>query len=362
MSIPFVEKLQRIPHYEAGASSTAKVSDPVARLASNESPYPPVEGVVEAVKKAATEVNRYPDPSATRLRRALSDRYERPMSSIAVGNGSCEILLAAAEALLEPWSELVYAWPSFSMYPHMGAATAAKEVRVPLTDDYVHDLDTMAAAINDATRLVVICNPNNPTGTYIDSARIAQFLDRVPPSVLVILDEAYIEFETVEDPDSSIDLLSRFSNVVLLRTFSKAYGLAGLRVGYALGSEDFRNAVERVRQPFDVNHLAQVAGTEALEHQDDVVRRVEQCTTERLWVSEALGELGLRESASQANFCWVSLGERREAEVVNALAEHGVAVRPGEGLGAPGHLRATYGTRAENERFVEALREAVSKS
>jgi histidinol-phosphate aminotransferase len=175
----------------------------------------------------------------------------------------------------------------------------------------------------------------------------------------VILDEAYVEFQVNEDPDTSLELLGRFPNLVLLRTFSKVYGLAGLRVGYALGSEEFRQAVDRVRQPFAVNHLAQAAATEALRHQDDVVRRVERNTIERLWVAEELEELGLSAPESQANFFWLELGELDEAEVVRELGRRGVAVRAGEGLGGPGHVRVTYGTRPENERFIHALQEIL---
>src|SRR6185295_9823062 len=175
--------------------------------------------------------------------------------------------------------------------------------------------------------------------------------DDVPERVLVILDEAYVEFQTVEDPDTSIDLLRRFRNLAILRTFSKVYGLAGLRVGYALGPEQFVHAVNAVRQPFSVNHLAQVAATEALRHQDDVARRAEWNVVERLWMEEELSELGFDVADSQANFCWVALGDRDERDVLAALSQAGVAVRPGMGLGGPGHLRVTYGTRAENERF-----------
>jgi histidinol-phosphate aminotransferase len=359
MAISFSAKLNRIPHYAAGAESVdaAEPTHSVAMLASNESPFPPVQGVVDAVARAAGGVNRYPDPGARELRKALAARYDFSPSGIAVGNGSCEILLAAAVALLEPWSELVYAWPSFSMYPHLGGITDAREVTVPLTDDHVHDLDAMLAAITDQTRLLIVCNPNNPTGTFLPSETIAGFLEEVPERVLVVLDEAYVEFQTVEDPDSSLDLLKRFSNLVILRTFSKVYGLAGLRVGYALGSAEFRQAVDTVRQPFAVNHLAQVAATEALRHRDDVVRRAEWNAAERLWMEEELAELGFEVADSQANFCWVSLGELEEPGVMAALGRAGVAVRPGQGLGGPGFLRVTYGTRAENERFVEALRD-----
>jgi histidinol-phosphate aminotransferase len=358
VSIAFAQKLSRIPHYAAGAESAdaAAQAETVVMLASNESPFPPVHGVIEAVAGAAGTVNRYPDPGARRLRAALADRYELPASGIAVGNGSCEILLAAAVALLEPWNELVYAWPSFSMYPHLDGVTDAKAVRVPLTDGFVHDLDAMLAAITDETRLLIVCNPNNPTGTYLASDTIAGFIEEVPERVLVILDEAYVEFQTIEDPDTSIDLLRRFRNVAILRTFSKVYGLAGLRVGYALGPEQFVHAVNAVRQPFTVNHLAQVAATEALRHQDDVARRAEWNAAERLWMEEELAELGFDVADSQANFCWVGLGELDEGDVMAALGRAGVAVRPGKGLGGPGFVRVTYGTRGENERFIAALR------
>jgi histidinol-phosphate aminotransferase len=363
MVVTFAEKLARIPHYEAGGASVDRTEQvavgDVIQLASNESPFAPVEEVVEAVRKAASAVNRYPDPGARALRAALAGRYDLAVTRIAVGNGSCEILLAAAEALLEPDSECVYAWPSFSMYPHLAAITGAEEVRVPLARGEVHDLEAMRLAITERTRLVIVCNPNNPTGTHLTSSAIADFLAEVPTRVLVILDEAYIEFQLNEDPDTTLELLDRFSNLVVLRTFSKVYGLAGLRVGYGLGSEEFRLAVDRVRQPFAVNHLAQAAATEALRHQDDVARRVERNAVERLWVSEALEQLRLSAPQSQANFFWLSLAEHDEAEVVAELHRRGVAVRAGTGLGGPGHIRVTYGTRPENERFVAALQEIV---
>src|SRR5215212_1191501 len=295
MAVRFLDRLARIPHYQAGTESVdaAEPSGDVAMLASNESPFPPVRAVVEAVKDAAADINRYPDPGARALRSALAARYDYPVTGIAVANGSCEILLAAAEALLEPWHEVVYAWPSFSMYPHLAAGTDARAVEVPLTADHVHDLDAMAAAVNENTRMLLICNPNNPTGTYIGADRIASFLESVPSHVLVVLDEAYVEFVLAEDPDTSIDLVRRHPNLVILRTFSKAYGLAGLRAGYALANEEFRAAVDRVRQPFSVNKLAQAAATEALRHQDDVARRAEWNVVERMWMGEELDGLGV---------------------------------------------------------------------
>ncbi len=199
------------------------------------------------------------------------------------------------------------------MYPHLAAGTDAKAVEVPLTADHVHDLDAMAAAVNDNTRMLLICNPNNPTSTHIPAERIGSFIEDVPPHVLVVLDEAYVEFVLAEDPDTSLDLVRRHPNLVILRTFSKAFGLAGLRVGYALGTEEFRAAVDRVRQPFSVNKLAQAAATEALRHQDDVARRAEWNAAERMWMDEKLEELGLEVADSQANFAWLGLGDADEA-------------------------------------------------
>ena len=216
--------------------------------------------MIEAIEAAAHAMNRYPDPDATLLRRRIAERYETEPGRVAVGNGSCEILLAAAEALCEPGDEILYAWPSFSMYPYLPALTGAREIRVPLAEGDVHDLDAMAAEVTAATQLLIVCNPNNPTATHIPAAEIAAFCERIPPHVTIVLDEAYIEFQTDDDPDATIDLLAEFPNLVVLRTFSKCYGLAGLRVGYSIGSAMFRAAVDAVRQPFSVNALAQAAG------------------------------------------------------------------------------------------------------
>jgi histidinol-phosphate aminotransferase len=363
MPVTFADKLERIPHYEPGTSlaeaqARAETADAI-KLASNESPFPPHPAVTEAIAAAAKEVNRYPDPAAGQLRRRIAERFDTDPARIAVSNGSCEILLAAALALCEEGDEILYAWPSFSIYPYLPALSGAREIRVPLADGYLHDLEAMVEEVTSATQLLVVCNPNNPTGTYIPSERIGAFMERVPDHVTTILDEAYVEFQVTEDPEATLDLLRSFPNLVCLRTFSKIYGLAGLRVGYGLCSSKFRAAVDAVRQPFSVNALAQAAAAEAILHQDDVTRRVERTVTERLWVEEELAELGVRTANSEANFSWVSLDDRDEGEVVESLGRSGVIVRGGEGLGGPGHIRVTYGTRPENERFIEALREAL---
>jgi histidinol-phosphate aminotransferase len=359
MAIEFAQRIRRIPVYPAAGGYAEQA--PLVRLASNESPFPPFPEVRAAIERALDSVNRYPDPSNALLRERLSERYEIPAPRIAIGNGSCDILLAAGEALLEPGAELVYAWPSFSVYPHLAAASGARAIEVPLDGELRHDLPAMLAEVTVATRLLLICNPNNPTSTAVELARIASFLEEVPPHVCVILDEAYCEFNLLGDPDASIELLEYHPNLVLLRTFSKVYGLCGLRVGFALcGSPELPRAVDQVRQPFFCNALAQAAAVEALAHQDEVIERVGRTVAERLSVTESLRALGLRVADSEANFCWVGLGERDEAQVMDGLRERGVLVRDGSALGGESPaLRVTFGTAAENARFLEALAELL---
>jgi histidinol-phosphate aminotransferase len=360
VAIEFSERIRRIPSYPVAGGYSDET--PLVRLASNESPYPPLAEVREAIDLATQTLNRYPDPSNSLLRRRLSDRYEVPVSQIAVGNGSCDILLAAGEALLEPGAEIVYSWPSFSVYPHLSAASGARAVTVALDDCDRHDLPAMLREITVATRLAIVCNPNNPTSTAIPLDSIAEFLAEVPPHVCVIVDEAYCEFNLLEDADASIALLDHHPNLVLLRTFSKVHGLCGLRVGFAMcGSQELVRALDQVRQPFFCNALAQAAAVEALAHQDAVEERVRRTVAERISVDERLRALGLEPADSQANFCWFELGEDAdEQQVMDGLRERGVLVRGGAALGShTPALRVTYGTAQENERFLDALAEVL---
>jgi len=359
MAIEFSQRVRRIPVYPVADGYS--LPDDVAMLASNESPDPPLAAVVQAAQRALTGANRYPDPSNAVLRRSLSDRYGVPANRIAIGNGSCDILLAAGEALLEPGAELVYAWPSFSVYPHLAAASGARAITVALDEQHRHDLDAMAQEITAATRLVIVCNPNNPTSTALPFAEIAAFAEAVPRHIALIVDEAYCEFNLLDDPDTTLDLLARHSNLVLLRTFSKVHGLCGLRVGFALcGSEDFPRAVDQVRQPFFCNAAAQAAAVEALKHQDAVADRVERAIVARVEVEAGLNALGIEPAESQANFCWFDLPEEAdEAQVVRGLAERGVLVRAGTALGRESALRVTYGTPRQNVRFLDALQEVL---
>ncbi len=361
MSIEFSKRIERIPVYPAAGGYAQEQS--LVRLASNESPYPPLQAVREAIDRALGTLNRYPDPANSLLRKKLSDRYGVPAPRIAIGNGSCDILLAAGEALLEPGAEVVYAWPSFSVYPHLAAASGARAVTVALDERECHDLPAMLREVTVATRLVLVCNPNNPTSTAVALADIAGFLAEVPPHVCVILDEAYCEFNTLDDPDSSLGLLDAHPNLALLRTFSKVHGLCGLRVGFALcGSDELPRALDQVRQPFFCNALAQAAAVEALAHQDEVEERVIRTVAERVSMDERLRALGIEPADSQTNFCWFHLGEQHdEHAVMRGLLERGVLVRGGTALGSQQPaLRVTYGLPEENRQFLDALADVLA--
>jgi histidinol-phosphate aminotransferase len=237
--------------------------------------------------------------------------------------------------------------------------TGARAIEVPLNDAEEHDLEGMASEVTAATRMVVVCNPNNPTATMLPVEQIDAWAAELPRHVAVVIDEAYIEFATLQDPDSSLDLLKRHNNLILLRTFSKVYGLCGLRAGYAIGSEQFKQACDVVRQPFSVNMLAQAAATEALKHQDEIASRVERTVIERIHIESELEDRGLATTESHANFSWVDLGDHDEDAIVDGLARRGVIVRAGKHLGSEGHMRVSYGTRPENDRFLAALDETL---
>jgi histidinol-phosphate aminotransferase len=364
MPIEFAQRIKQIPSYPVAAGYDLGAD--IAMLASNECAYAPLPEVVEAAASVIAGAHRYPDPSYSPLRAALSDRYGIATDRIALGNGSCDVLLAAGAALLEPGAEVIYAWPAFSVYPQLAATTGARAIQVPLDPEHRHDLDAMRAEITAATRLILICNPNNPTSTALALEPIEEFLAEVPPHVCVILDEAYVEFSlAIGDPYASLELLKRFPNLVLLRTFSKVYGLAGLRVGYALaGSSEFRGAVDQVRQPFHLNIAAQAAAAVALKHQDAVEKRVTLTLAERAALIDGVRALGVEVADSDANFIWVVLPDAEdpaaaEADVARGLLDRGVLVRAGNSLGRAGAMRVTVGTERENERFVAALGELL---
>lgn len=331
--------------------------DEVVKLASNEFPLPPFDEVKGVIAAALDDLNRYPDGHCAGLRAALGEHYGRRPEQIMVGNGSCELLILFGDALLEPGDEVVYAWPSFSLYPTICRLHGARAVEVPLRS-FTHDLDAMLKAVTRQTKMIVVCNPNNPSGAYLPVSEIAAFVEAVPDDILVVLDEAYNEFVTADDWQDSLDLQAAHPNVCILRTFSKIYGLCGLRVGYGIGAEELRQAVDKVRQPFNVNRLAQAAAREALRHQDQMLARRRENGLLRDYLAEQLALLGRPTVPSQANFMLAGIEglSRPQEEICAALLAMGAIVRDGNSLGCPGWARVSVGTRAEIDFFLERLR------
>src|SRR3954463_11199818 len=280
------------------------------KLASNEVPYGPLPGVVEAVTDAMLSSHRYPDMGAVELREALGDGYGVAVDRIVTGCGSVALTEILVKATCLPGDEIVYAWRSFEAYPIISAGAGATSVRVPNTAAHGHDLGAMAHAITDRTRLVVVCNPNNPTGTAVRRAELDRFLAEVPSDVLVVLDEAYRELVTDPEVPDAIDTYADRPNVVVLRTMSKAWGLAGLRIGYLVAQPEVAAAVRKVLTPFSTSLVAQAAASAALDAEDEVRRRCALVVAERERVTEALRKFSVEVPYSQANFVWLPLGDR----------------------------------------------------
>lgn len=339
--------LDTMPPYKAGKA----VVSPDGRsykLSSNESPYDPLPSVIEAIAEGARQINRYPDPAAVKLTEAIAERFGVPAGHVALGAGSVTVAQQLFETVGEPGAEVIYAWRSFEAYPLLADLAGVTSVRVPLRDEE-HDLDAMAAAITDRTRMIFVCNPNNPTGTSIRRAELEAFLDRVPENVLVVLDEAYREYVRDADVPDGLALYRDRPNVCVLRTFSKAYGLAGLRVGYLIGHEPVAAAVRKTIVPFAVNHLAQIAAVASLRAEEELLERVDTVVKERTRVREALIAQGWTVPPTEANFVWLRLGDRT-MDFAAACAVEGVAVRPFEGEGA----RVSIGDPEANDAFLTA--------
>ena len=351
-----------MPAYEPGLTIAEVLQSygltEAIKLASNESPYPPITAVAEVVAQASDGLNRYPDAAGRSLRGDLADRHGVLPDQVALGNGSCELILLLGQALLDPGTTVVHADPSFAIYPFLAAASGAKAVAVPLADDHGHDLPAMAAAVDERTRLVVICNPNNPTGVYRSAGAIEVFLDGLPDDLPVLVDEAYFDFVSERDAGRTLTLARTRPNLIVTRTFSKAYGLCGLRVGYAIGGAGLVQAIDRVRQPFNVNHIAQLAAREGLRHPAEMDRRIRATISERDRVANRLSDAGQGFTRSQGNFILLRAGSGDADDgrwVHEALLRRGVIVRDGGALGCPGWLRVTIGLPEENDRFLAAL-------
>ena len=326
----------------------------IVKLASNENPLGPNPRVLEAIRGELGELTRYPDGSGFRLKTKLAERFGLRPEQITLGNGSNDIIDLVARCWLAPGRNAVFSAHAFAAYPICTQAAGAESRVVPAID-YGHDLDGMLKAMDDQTGVVFIANPNNPTGTWFDARALERFLDRVPQSVLVVLDEAYIEFTDGDELPNGLNYLDRYPNLLVSRTLCKAYGLAGLRVGYAASSPQIADVLNRVRQPFNVNSLALTAACVALDDQAylDEGRRMNRAGMAQL--EKGLAELGLKWIPSRGNFLAVDLG--RDAAPINAgLLREGVIVRPIAGYGMPTFLRVSIGTEQENARFLDALR------
>ncbi|OLT11291.1 histidinol-phosphate transaminase [Pseudonocardia sp. CNS-139] len=342
--------LDTLPAYVPGRAIPGAI-----KLASNEVPLPPSPRVLAAIAEAATAGNRYPDLGVTSLTARLAETLKVTPERIAVGCGSVSLCQQLVQiTCLRPADEVVFAWRSFEAYPIVTQIGGAVIRSVPLDADFRHDLDTMAAAVGPDTRLVFVCSPNNPTGTAVTRTELERLLAGVGPDVLVALDEAYHEYVTDPDVVDGMDLVDAHPNLVVLRTFSKAYRLAGLRVGYAIGSAETAEALRKVCSPFSVNHVAQAAAIAALDDAEGLLADCRIAITERVRVRDALLAAGYTVPPTQSNFVWLALGARTTAFAAHCL-EHKVVVRPF----APDGVRVTVSTPEENDAFLTAARTFV---
>lgn len=362
--------LEKLTPYHAGPPLAELRSryqlDRLAILSANEVPWGPFPEVVEAMKSALEQLNRYPDGACEDLRAALAGIRGIPEQRFVFGNGSCELLMLLAEAFLSPDKHIVFPHPSFVMYRTIALAHGAQFTAVPLKQlDY--DLEAMLAAVQSNTSLLVICNPNNPTGSYVEPAALRGFLEQVPEEVVVVLDEAYGEFVTSPDHEDSVTWLDRHPNLVILHTFSKIFGLAGLRVGYGMAHPEIVQALDKLRQPFNVDSLAQVAALESLRHPERMQERRDRVAAERARLAQRLGKMGIVCHPSQANFLFVDVTRLGipGPEVAQALLERGILTRSGYAMDCPGWIRVTIGEVGEGDVFLSAmaeLREAKSQT
>jgi histidinol-phosphate aminotransferase len=340
--------LEDVPAYTPGRPATAPAGLTAYKLSSNENPYPPLPSVLDVVREAAGHVNRYPDMTVTALTERLAAHLGVPAARVVTGPGSVGVLGQVLTATCEPGDEVVFAWRSFEAYPILTRLTGATAVTVPLGPGARHDLEAMADAVTDRTRVLLVCSPNNPTGPAVRAEEVDRLLERVPERVLVVLDEAYLEFVTAPDAPDAMALHARHPNVVVLRTFSKAYGLAGLRVGYAVAHEPVAEALRKTAIPFGVNSLAQAAAVASLEAGPELEVRVKDLLAERERVVAALTASGWDLPDTQANFVWLGVGGRT-ADLAAACEAAGLSVRP---YGTDG-VRVTIGEREANDRLLE---------
>ena len=332
--------------------------DSIIKLASNENPLGVSPLAMQAVQQALSTIALYPDGNGFELKQAIVRRYGVEMPQIVLGNGSNDVLNMAARAFLAPGVEAIYAQHAFAIYAIETQTIGARGIEVP-AKNFGHDLDAMLAAVTAQTRMVFIANPNNPTGTLLRSDELLRFLQAVPSHIMVVLDEAYNEYLPEELKTDSIGWLKQFPNLIVTRTFSKAYGLAGLRVGYALGHPRVIDLMNRVRQPFNVNSISLAAAAAALFDHEFVRRSNELNAAGMRQLTQGLDSLGLSYIPSYGNFVSFKVGDA--AKVFQQLLKRGVIVRPIAGYGLPGYLRVNTGLEIENARFLDALKAALAE-
>lgn len=327
-----------------------------AKLASNENPVGPSPMAMEAIQKALLKMNRYPDGGGYYLRQALSKKHSVGMENIILGNGANDIIEIIIRTFLTPQDEAIIAWPAFSIFMLVLHAHNVKTIRVPLRN-YTHDLRAMADAVTDRTRMIFIANPNNPTGTAVGEKEAEELLRSIPEKVMVVMDEAYYEYVTRPDFPRSIDRVREGRNVFVLRTFSKIYGLAGLRVGYGIARDELITDLNRVRAPFNVNSLAQAGALACLDDHEHVRRCLEVNEAGCQYLYRAMEEIGLEYVPTEANFILVKVGKARET--FTKLLPMGVIVRPMDGYDLPEHIRLSIGMQDENEKFINAIKKLM---
>lgn len=346
-----------MPSYKPGkdAKQSEKelgITDAI-KLASNENPMEPLPEIVEAITDVVTGINRYADHRAVEMRQTIADWQALPVANVTVGAGSSAILHRLVSSYVDPGDEVLYPWRSFEVYPIYTRLLDGEPVTVPLVDETA-DLTGLLDAITDKTKLIMIANPNNPTGTALPTEALAEFCAQVPERVIVVIDEAYFEFVDPSFGDSVVDLLPAHRNVVLTRTFSKAQGLAGLRVGYAMGDPEVITAIDKTQLPFAVSMVSQAAAIAAVKHADKVAERVQGIVSERVRVIDEVRGWGLSVPDSQANFFYLPLGEKSN-EVFSSMERDGVVTRLFDQLG----VRITISTPAENDRMLASLKNAL---
>ncbi len=338
----------QIPAYVPGRPPTPRPGMTTYKLSSNENPYPPLPGVVEAANAAVAAMNRYPDMGNTALYDALSARLGVPTTQLAAATGSVALIYQLLTAFCDPGDEVVYAWRSFEAYPIAVTTAGATSVQVPVDADGRHDVPAMLAAVTDRTRVLIVCTPNNPTGPAVTRSELDALLAEVPPHVVVVVDEAYVEFVRMDDAVDGLEVQRAHPNVVLFRTFSKAYGLAGFRVGYAVAVPEIAAALRAVSLPFGLSAVAQAAAVASLAAEPALLERVDALVEERRRVVAGLREVGWQVPDPQGNFVWFGLGERT-AEFAVAAEEAGIVVRPFAGDGA----RVSIGEPEANDRIIQ---------